>query len=173
MSGRNSKCWEAGWVWVMQWIFIFFFLKLCETDAATSQLRNLSRDRYRKDDPRARSWLFFAGSGMRTGVEERVMPFLWGQRVSSHWQLPFSVRWTKPSSSVLSLAQGGCNLIEWHLRGVMARHDEVNYWLLPNSLQGFTDLWQILTPGLPIPAFLAVIFLKYSLLVTIWIPCNS
>lgn len=135
----------------------FFSLKLCKTDAATTHLWNLSCNRYRKNDPGARSCLFFAGPGMRASVEEYVMPFSWGQQVNSHRQLPFRNRWTKPSSSVLlSVAQMGCDLngFEWHLGGFMACHDEGNYWLLPNSLQGCIGLWQILTPSLPIPDFL-------------------
>lgn len=55
LSGRKSKCWEgAGWVWVMQQIF-FSPPKLCKTDAATTHLRNLPCNHYRKNDPRARS----------------------------------------------------------------------------------------------------------------------
>lgn len=143
LSGRNSKCWgEAGWVWVMQQIF--FSPKLCKADAATTHLRNLSCNRCRKNDPRARSCL-----------QQR----------------------DKTSSSVLlSLAQVGWDLngFEWHLRDFTAHHDKGSYCLPPNSL----------TAGIhrssKNPNFCSfhtnfpstVIFSKYSLLVTFWIPCN-
>lgn len=122
----------------------FFSPKLHKTDAATTHLRNLSCNHCRKNDLGARSCF---------------------QQMD------------KTSSSVLlSLAQVGRDLngFEWHLRHFMAHHDKGSYCLPPNCL----------TTGIhrssKNPNFCSfhtnflstVIFSKYSLLVTFWIPCN-
>lgn len=106
LSGRNSKCWEeAGWVWVMQQISLPPIPpKLYKTDTATTHLRNLSCNPYRKIDPGARSCL---------------------QQMD---------RTSSPVLLSLAQVGWDINGFEWHLRVFMAHHNKGSYCLPPNSL---------------------------------------
>lgn len=103
----------------------FFPPELCKTDTATTHLRNLSCNRYGKNDPGARSCL----QQMDKTSSSVLLPL-----AQMGWDL---------------------NGFEWHLRDFMAHHDKGHYCLLPNSLQGYIEPQKILIPALLIPTFLA------------------
>lgn len=178
LSGSNSKCWEeAGWDWVMQqfWVVFFFFLKLCKTDAETAHLGNLSCNHRRKNScPGASSCLFFLEQ-LPWGLvwQKRWCHFHGGNRYPATNNYP-SV--TDGQSHVLlfsllpkwvgnSMFLSGISEVLWH---VMMKRITAS-WLPAELHRTLTNpnSWSSHT-GFPN----TVLFLKYSLLVTFWMPCN-
>lgn len=105
--------------------FLFFPRSCVKQTLQQTHLRNLSCNRYRKNDPGARSYL---------QQMDKTSSSILLSLAQMGWDL---------------------NGFEWHLRDFMAHHDKGHCCLPPNSLQGYTEPQKILIPALLIPTFLA------------------